>query len=235
MYETFGFPEYKVELSVRDDKNSKNFLGSDEIWSLAESTLARVLDDRKIPYVRMEGEAAFYGPKIDVKVVDAIGRVWQLTTIQLDFTQPERFDLDYIGADNTKHRPIMIHRALLGSLERFFGILIEHYSGDFPVWLAPVQARVLPVSEKFLDYAREVVATMQAAGLRVALDESDEKLGYKIRRTEMDRIAYALVVGGRETETRTVGVRRRHAGDLGAMTLDTVIDRIRTEADTRAR
>jgi threonyl-tRNA synthetase len=235
MYETFGFPEYKVELSVRDDQNSKNYLGSDEIWQLAEGTLARVLDERNIPYTRMEGEAAFYGPKIDVKVVDAIGRVWQLTTIQLDFTQPDRFDLDYIGADNAKHRPIMIHRALLGSLERFFGILIEHYAGDFPVWLAPVQAKVLPLSEKFIDYGREVVAALQAAGLRVQLDESDEKLGYKVRRAEMERVAYALVVGGREAETRTVGVRRRHAGDLGAMSIEALIERVQAEVSSRAR
>ena len=183
----------------------------------------------------MEGEAAFYGPKIDVKVVDAIGRVWQLTTIQLDFTQPDRFDLDYIGADNAKHRPIMIHRALLGSLERFFGILIEHYAGDFPVWLAPVQAKVLPLSEKFIDYGREVVAALQAAGLRVQLDESDEKLGYKVRRAEMERVAYALVVGGREAETRTVGVRRRHAGDLGAMSIEALIERVQAEVSSRAR
>ncbi|MEL6346520.1 MAG: threonine--tRNA ligase, partial [Myxococcota bacterium] len=153
MYRTFGFPDYKVELSVRDPANKDKYLGSDEIWDLSETTLAKVLDERGIAYQREEGEAAFYGPKIDVKVVDAIGRTWQLTTIQLDFNQPNRFDLDYTGADNTTHRPIMIHRALLGSIERFFGILIEHYAGNFPVWLAPEQVRVLPLSEKFVDYA----------------------------------------------------------------------------------
>ncbi len=234
MYRTFGFPEYKVELSVRDAKNTKKFMGSDEIWSLAESTLAKVLDDRGIPYTRMEGEAAFYGPKIDVKVVDAIGRVWQLTTIQLDFTQPDRFDLSYVGRDNTPHRPIMIHRALLGSLERFFGILIEHYAGDFPLWLAPEQARLIPISEKFVDYAREVEAAMRAAGLRVKLDDGDEKMGYRIRRAELEKVPYALVVGAKEAESRTVGVRRRHAGDLGAMALDAVIGRMKDEVERKA-
>ncbi len=235
MYSTFGFPDYKVELSVRDAANSKNFLGSDEIWNLAESTLAKVLDGRGIAYTRMEGEAAFYGPKIDVKVIDAIGRVWQLTTVQLDFNLPERFDLSYIGADNTAHRPIMIHRALLGSLERFFGILIEHYAGDFPVWLAPVQAKILPLSEKFLDYGRDVVQTLRNAGLRADLDVSDEKLGYKVRRAELEKVPYALVVGGREAETRSVGVRKRRDGDLGSMSLDAMIARLKDEDTNKVR
>jgi threonyl-tRNA synthetase len=235
MYQTFGFPDYKVELSVRDSQNSKNFLGSDEIWNLAEGTLARVLDARGIPYTRMEGEAAFYGPKIDVKVIDAIGRIWQLTTVQLDFNLPERFDLSYIGADNAHHRPIMVHRALLGSLERFFGILIEHYAGDFPVWLAPVQAKVLPLSEKFLDYGRDVVQTLRNAGLRAELDVSDEKLGYKVRRAEMEKVPYALVVGGREAETRSVGVRKRKDGDLGTLSLEAFIARLKGENDAKVR
>jgi threonyl-tRNA synthetase len=235
MYQTFGFPDYKVELSVRDAKNSKNFMGSDEIWELAESTLANVLEARGIPYTRVEGEAAFYGPKIDVKVIDAIGRVWQLTTVQLDFNLPERFDLGYIGADNAEHRPIMVHRALLGSLERFFGILIEHYAGDFPVWLAPVQAKVLPLSEKFLDYGRDVVQTLRNAGLRAELDVSDEKLGYKVRRAEMEKVPYALVVGGREAETRTVGVRKRKDGDLGSMSIEAFAERLADEAKNKVR
>jgi len=220
MYSTFGFPDYKVELSVRDPKNKGKYLGSDADWELAESSLTKVLDGRKIPYKRMEGEAAFYGPKIDVKVVDAIGRVWQLTTIQLDFNLPERFDLHYIGADNAQHRPFMVHRALLGSLERFFGILIEHYAGDFPLWLAPVQAKVLPISEKFLAYGEEVVKQLKAKGLRAKLDTSDEKLGYKIRKAELEKVCYQLVVGGKEADSGTVGVRRRHQGDLGALSID---------------
>lgn len=226
MYKTFGFPNYKVELSVRDDYEREKYLGSDAIWDLAENTLAKVLDDRNIPYTRVTGEAAFYGPKIDVKVVDAIDRVWQLTTVQLDFNLPERFDLGYTGADNDSHRPIMIHRALLGSIERFFGILIEHYAGNFPVWLAPQQVRVLPLSEKFNDYANEVKAALAAAGIRVEVDDDSEKLGYRIRRAEMDKIPYAVVVGGREAENGTVGVRKRKEGDQGAMPLADFIARV---------
>ncbi len=235
MYETFGFPEYKVELSCRDSEDAAKYLGTDEIWALSESTLAKVLEDRGIEYTRIEGEAAFYGPKIDVKVVDAIGRTWQLTTVQLDFTQPDRFDLTYVGADNKPHRPIMIHRALLGSIERFFGILIEHYAGDFPPWLAPVQARVLPVSEKFLAYGESVTAQLRAAGLRASLDVSDEKLGYKIRRAELEKVPYALIVGGREADSGTVGVRRRHQGDLGAMPVGEFADRLTAEVASKAR
>ena len=235
MYRTFGFPDYKVELSCRDSEDTSKYLGTDDIWALSESTLAKVLDDRDIEYTRIEGEAAFYGPKIDVKVVDAIGRTWQLTTVQLDFTQPERFDLTYVGADNTAHRPIMIHRALLGSLERFFGILIEHYAGDFPAWLAPIQARVLPLSEKFTEYGREVTEQLRARGLRAALDVSDEKLGYKIRRAELDKVPYALVVGGREAEAGAVGVRKRHQGDLGAMPVAEFAEKLAAEVAAKSR
>ncbi len=234
MYAVFGFPEYKVELSVRDAGDTDKYLGDDAIWELSESTLATVLDARGIEYKRIEGEAAFYGPKIDVKVVDAIGRTWQLTTIQLDFTQPERFDLTYVGADNSPHRPIMIHRALLGSLERFFGILIEHYAGNFPPWLAPIQAKVLPLSDKFNDYAREVTDRLRAAGLRPQLDDSDERLGYKIRRAELEKIPYALVIGGREAEEGTVGVRKRLDGDQGALTVDAFIERLKAEVEARS-
>lgn len=235
MYETFGFPEYKVELSVRDSTDTSKYQGDDAIWEMSETTLAKVLDDREIPYKRVEGEAAFYGPKIDVKVVDAIGRVWQLTTIQLDFNQPERFDLTYRGADNDGHRPIMIHRALLGSIERFFGILIEHYGGDFPVWLAPTQARVLPLSEKFTEYAETVVAELRGRGLRVELDGDAQKLGYRIRKSEMDKVPYALIVGGREAESHQVGVRKRHEGDLGAMDVADFASRVLREVDQKSR
>jgi len=235
MYDTYGFPEYKVELSCRDASNTDKYLGDDAIWELSESTLAKVLDDRGIEYKRIEGEAAFYGPKIDIKVVDTIGRTWQLTTVQLDFTQPERFDLNYVGADNAAHRPIMIHRALLGSLERFFGILIEHYGGNFPPWLAPVQARVLSLSEKYLDYAHSVAGELRAAGLRVAVDDSDDKLGAKIRRTELDKVPYALIVGGREEENHAVGVRKRIEGDLGAMPVADFVARLKAEVETKAR
>jgi threonyl-tRNA synthetase len=235
MYDTFGFPDYKVELSCRDNENKEKYLGDDDIWELSESTLAKVLVDRDMDYKRIEGEAAFYGPKIDVKVVDAIGRVWQLTTIQLDFTQPERFDLSYIGADNSPHRPIMIHRALLGSIERFFGILIEHYSGDFPPWLASTAAKVLPLSEKFVEYGQSVVDQLRAAGVRAILDDSDEKLGYKIRRAEMEKVPYQLIVGGREEEAGAVGVRKRKEGDLGAMPVDAFVARVKEEISSRKK
>ena len=235
MYDTFGFPEYKVELSLRDPKNPGKYLGSDERWAVSQATLEKVLTDRQIPFKKVEGEAAFYGPKIDVKVVDAIGRTWQLTTVQLDFNLPERFDLHYVGADNAHHRPYMVHRALLGSLERFFGILIEHYAGDFPVWLAPVQAKVAPISEKFLEYGKRVVAELQAAGIRAKLDTSDEKLGYKIRKAELEKVPYVLVVGQKEAEAGEVGVRRRHQGDLGAMSVAALRDRILGEAAARVR
>jgi len=233
MYETFGFPDYEVELSVRDPGDPDKYQGDDAIWDLSEKTLAKVLDDRDIPYKRIEGEAAFYGPKIDVKVVDTIGRSWQLTTVQLDFNQPERFDLTYVGADNTGHRPIMIHRALLGSIERFFGILIEHYAGNYPPWLAPVQAKILPLSEKFNDYAAEVAAQLRQRGLRPAIDDSDERLGYKIRRAELEKVPYALVVGKREAEAGAVGVRKRIEGDLGAMPVGDFADRLEQEVADR--
>ncbi len=233
MYATFGFPDYKVELSVRDPKNKDKYLGSDAEWEVAEKALAHVLDERGVTYQRMEGEAAFYGPKIDVKVVDAIGRVWQLTTVQVDFNLPQRFDLHYIGADNQHHRPFMVHRALLGSIERFFGILIEHYAGDFPLWLAPVQAKILPISEKFLAYAEAVKARLEAAGIRARLDVSDEKLGYKIRKAELEKVPYALIVGQKEMESETVGVRKRHQGDLGAMAIPALSERLLAEVASR--
>ncbi|MEN0061207.1 MAG: threonine--tRNA ligase [Myxococcota bacterium] len=234
MYRTFGFPEYKVELSVRDSSDKEKYQGSDEIWDLSESTLAKVLTDRDIEFKRVEGEAAFYGPKIDVKVVDAIGRTWQLTTVQLDFNQPERFDLQFIGADNSGHRPIMIHRALLGSIERFFGILVEHYAGNFPTWLAPVQVKVLPLSEKFVDYGRKVKEELQKLGLRPALDDSDERLPYKIRRAELEKVPYQLVVGGREAEAGTVGVRKRKEGDLGTMVLEEFAEKLSSEVAAKS-
>jgi threonyl-tRNA synthetase len=234
MYATFGFPKYKVELSCRDPKNTDKFLGDDALWQWAEGTLAKVLERRGIDFRRVEGEAAFYGPKIDIKVVDAIGREWQLTTVQLDWNNPDLFDLNFVGTDNQPHRPIMVHRALLGSMERFFGILIEHYAGNFPAWLAPVQAKVLPLSEKFVDYAEQVAQKLRDAGLRPVVDRSDEKLGYKVRRAELERVPYALVVGGREAETGSVGVRKRMEGDLGSMPLSDFIARLEEEVRTRA-
>jgi threonyl-tRNA synthetase len=174
------------------------------------------MDRMKVPYKRMEAEAAFYGPKIDVKLIDAIGRPWQLTTVQFDFNLPGRFGLEYVGEDGARHQPLMVHRALWGSVERFFGILIEHYAGAFPLWLAPVQVAILPVSEKVAAYAAQVSAELKAAGIRVYLDDRNEKLGAKIRDSEMQKIPYMAVVGGKEAEGQTVSVRHHGKGDLGA-------------------
>lgn len=212
----FGF-EYKAELSVRHATDHAKYLGSDEVWTLAENALTQALNKYGLPYVRMEDEAAFYGPKIDFKVVDAIKRTWQLSTIQVDFNLPERFELEYIGSDNKPHRPIMVHRAILGSFERFFGILIEHYAGAFPVWLAPVQAVVLPISDRFNENAVAVERELQAAGFRVQADLRSEKIGAKIRDAQLRKIPFMLVIGEREAESGRVAVRDRVKGDTGAI------------------
>jgi threonyl-tRNA synthetase len=223
IYQTFGFQDVKIELSTRPEKS----IGTAEQWQHAESTLTAALEaifgDR---YEVNEGDGAFYGPKIDFQVSDALGRWWQLGTIQLDYQMPERFDLSYVGADGEEHRPVMIHRAMLGSIERFLGILIEHTAGAFPLWLAPVQAVVLPLSEKFLDYGREVHERLTAAGLRTELDTRDEKLGFKIREAQLQKVPYMLVVGGREEENGTVAVRLRTEEDLGAMSVEDFVGRV---------
>jgi threonyl-tRNA synthetase len=203
-------------------------------WQHATQALANTLDRLKIPFKRMEAEAAFYGPKIDVKLIDAIGRPWQLTTVQFDFNLPARFDLEYVGEDGNRHRPLMVHRALWGSVERFFGILIEHYAGAFPLWLAPVQVAVLPVSGKFAEYAKEVAAELTAAGFRAYLDDRNEKLQAKIRDSEMQKVPYMTVVGGKEAEARTVSVRHHGKGDLGPRPLATFLADLRGEVDARA-
>ena len=220
VFETYGFDKVRFELSVRGDAENKGYLGEDEDWVSAEDQLASALRERNISYERIEGEAAFYGPKIDIKIEDAIGRVWQLGTIQLDFNLPERFNLEYTGEDNQKHQPIMIHRALFGSIERFFGVLIEHYAGAFPVWLAPVQATVLPITDKQLDYAKQVRDKLEAAGVRVTLDDRSEKVNLKIRDAQMQKVPYMLVLGDKELEENTLAVRERKQGDIGAMPLE---------------
>jgi len=187
-----------------------------------------------IPYKKMEGEAAFYGPKIDVKLIDAIGRPWQLTTVQFDFNLPARFGLQYVGEDGSKHQPLMVHRALLGSVERFFGILIEHYAGAFPLWLAPVQVEICPVSEKVAEYAKHVTETMKGHRLRVHLDDRNEKLPAKIRDAQLQKIPYMLVVGGKEAEAGTVSVRHRSKGDLGPKPLAEVVAALQLEVESRA-
>ncbi len=229
IYRTFDFDNVLVELSTRPDKR----LGADETWDHAEGALEKALSRLGADYEVNAGDGAFYGPKIDFQVRDAIGRSWQLGTIQLDYQLPERFGLKYVGADGAEHRPVMLHRAMLGSLERFLGILIEHTGGAFPLWLAPVQAVVLPVSEKFADYGREVAERLRGASLRVELDARNEKLGYRIREAQLHKIPYMLVVGGREQQAGTVNVRRRRGKELGSLEIEAFVERARRTVEAR--
>ncbi|HEX8187560.1 MAG TPA: threonine--tRNA ligase [Pyrinomonadaceae bacterium] len=220
VFKTFGFRKVKFELSVKGDDTSKQWLGSEEDWAHAEAELASALDERGVPYERVEGEAAFYGPKIDLKIEDAIGRLWQLGTVQWDFNLPERFGLEYVGEDNRPHRPVMVHRALFGSIERFFGILIEQYTGAFPVWLAPVQVAVLPITDRANDYVEGVARQLRQAGLRVETNTRGDKIGAKIRNAQLQKIPFMLVCGDREVEEGKVAVRERSRGDIGSMPLE---------------
>ena len=220
VFRTFGFEKVKFELSVKGSDTSKQWLGTEEGWSMAEAALAEALDSRGISYERIEGEAAFYGPKIDLKIEDAIGRLWQLGTVQWDFNLPERFGLEYIGEDNRAHQPVMVHRALFGSIERFFGILIEQYTGAFPMWLAPVQVAVLPITDRVNDYVEDVARQLREAGLRVETNTRGDKIGAKIRNAQLQKIPFMLVCGDREMEEGKVAVRERSRGDIGAMPLE---------------
>jgi threonyl-tRNA synthetase len=230
IYDTFGFDD-QLELSTRPEKR----LGSDELWDRAEETLEAALERTGLDYDINEGDGAFYGPKIDFQIRDAIGRSWQLGTVQLDFQMPERFDLKYIGADGAEHQPVMIHRAMLGSIERFIGILIEHTAGALPLWLAPVQAVVLPVSEKFAGFGASVLDRLLAAGVRADLDERNEKLGYRIREAQLAKVPYMLVVGAKEAAAGTVAVRLRSGEDRGPQPLDAVAGQIGELSRTRSR
>jgi len=229
---TLGLNDYRVRISLRDPDSDK-YVGSDENWELAENNLRNVVQKLGMNYTEEVGEAAFYGPKIDFVVNDCLGREWQLGTIQVDYNLPERFELEYIGADNHPHQPVMIHRAPFGSFERFIGILIEHYAGAFPLWLAPVQVAVLPVSEKFDDYARSVQERLLAAGIRVETDLASDKIGAKIRRSTLQKVPYMVIVGQQESDADTVAVRRRTEGDLGAMPVESFIKECIAERDTR--
>jgi len=231
---TFGFADYEIELSTWDGGQSGKYAGSAEEWKMAEDALTEALKERNIPAKQMPDEAAFYGPKIDVKMLDAIGRSWQLSTVQFDFNLPRRFELEYIAEDGKAHQPVMVHRALLGSMERFFGVLIEHYAGAFPLWLAPVQAVVLPITDKQNGYARQVYDKLKAAGVRAELDARSEKVNHKIRDAQLQKIPYMLVAGAREAENGTVSVRRRKQGDEGAQPLDELVSRLRDLIDSRS-
>ena len=228
VYQLFGF-KYHVELSTRPEDS----MGSDEDWEMATEALRGALDDLGLPYVVNEGDGAFYGPKIDFHLEDSIGRTWQCGTIQLDFQLPLRFNCEYIGADGEKHRPIMIHRVVFGSIERFIGILIEHFAGAFPTWLSPVQVKVLPISDKYMEYGEKVKAALEAANIRAEIDTRAEKIGYKIREARLQKIPYMLVVGAKEEEENTVSVRSRFAGDEGAKSLDDFIAAITEEIKNR--
>ena len=221
---TFGFEKFQIELSTWDPKDKK-FIGSPEKWEQAVGSLTRVLDRKNIPYRTIPGEAAFYGPKIDIKLVDVLGRLWQLSTVQFDWNLPARFDLEYIGEDGAPHQPVMVHRALFGSVERFFGVLIEHYAGAFPMWLAPVQVGLVPISEKHHDYAKTVQQRLEAAGLRVEADLSNQKMNAKIRDFGLQKIPFILILGDKEAASDSVSVRVRAKGDEGSVTLDTFLNR----------
>lgn len=224
VYSDFGF-KYHVELSTRPE----NSIGSDEDWELATEALKNALDGLGLPYVVNEGDGAFYGPKIDFHLEDSIGRTWQCGTIQLDFQLPQRFGAEYVGEDGSRHRPIMIHRVVFGSIERFIGILIEHYAGKFPLWLSPVQVKVLPISDKYIDYAGEIQSLLKREGLRCETDVRAEKIGYKIRAARLERIPYLLIVGEKEVQANLVSVRTRDGGDLGSMPVSRLLEMLREE------
>jgi len=230
----YGFDRYEAELSTWDGGASGKYAGSADQWKAAENALSRATERLNVKAKVIPDEAAFYGPKIDVKLVDAIGRPWQLSTVQFDFNLPARFQLEYIGEDGQKHQPVMVHRALYGSIERFFGILIEHYAGAFPVWLAPVQAIVLPITDRQTEYARAVRKQLDEAGIRATVDDRSEKVNLKIRDAQMQKIPYMLVVGGREQEAGQVAVRNRKHGDQGARPVADFIAQIRALIDTKA-
>jgi len=227
---TFSFKEYQIFLSTRPDK----FVGSEEIWEKAEGALKKALEAKGLPYEIDPGEGVFYGPKIDIKIKDVLGRFWQCSTIQVDFNLPERFDVTYIGEDNRAHRPIMIHRALLGSLERFFGVLIEHYAGAFPTWLAPIQAILITVADRHIPYGERIFERLRGAGLRVAKDFRNEKLGYKIREAQLQKIPYMVILGDQEMEKEALTIRTRKGENLPLMGIEDFIRKIKEEIAAKA-
>jgi len=230
IYSTFGFEDYHIELSTKPEKH----IGSDEIWELATNALAGALKHKGLAYQINEGDGAFYGPKIDFHISDCLGRSWQLGTIQLDFSMPQRFNLVYSDRDNTEKTPVMIHRAILGSLERFLGILIEHYGGNFPLWLAPEQVRILPISEKTNDYAGDVRKRLEEEGLRCSADLTDDKIGAKIAKAHADRVPYMVVVGPREQETGTLNIRLRQSKEGSSMGLDAFLNLLQEKIRSRS-
>ena len=230
---SLDFTDFTAQISLRDTNDPEKYIGSDENWAIAEQAIIEAAAEKNLSTVTVYGEAAFYGPKLDFMVKDAIGRKWQLGTIQVDYNLPERFDLTYIGEDNAKHRPVMIHRAPFGSLERFVAVLIEHCAGKFPLWLAPTQAIMLPISDKYIDYANQVKDRLHKAGLRVETDERNEKIGKKIREAEMNKVPYMFVVGEKEMQEEKVAVRRQSKGDIGVKTIDEVLALLNKEIENK--
>jgi len=231
---SFGFHEYEVMLSVRDPERKQKYIGNDDMWEMAESSLVKALDRRELSYEREEGEAVFYGPKIDIKIKDALGRAWQCTTVQFDFTLPERFDMTFVGQDGQQHRPYMVHRALLGSLERFFGILIEHYGGAFPVWLSPVQAIILTITDRNIPFGENVLKTLRDEGVRVEKDFRNEKLSFKVREAQAKKIPYMIIIGDKEMETDRITVRLRDGKNLPSLTSKELLSRINDDLKKRS-
>jgi threonyl-tRNA synthetase len=229
LWHAFGFYDIKAYLATRPEKS----VGEEARWEQAKDSLRKALDTEGVPYEVDEGGGAFYGPKIDLKIKDALGREWQMTTIQFDFNEPERFGMTYVGEDGQQHQPYMVHRALLGSLERFFGVLIEQYGGAFPVWLAPVQAKIIPIADRHHEFAEQVYARLKAAGLRVELDDSGDRMNAKIRKGQLEKIPYMLVIGDREAESDAVAVRLRTNENLGAMPVEQFIARAKGLVESR--
>ncbi len=234
VFSTLGFKDFKTRLSFRDPKNKEKFGGEDQMWEMSEKDIKEAADLMKLNYYIGIGEAAFYGPKIDFMVRDALGRTWQLGTVQVDYVMPQRFDLEYTGADGQKHRPVVIHRAPFGSMERFMGVLIEHFAGEFPLWLAPIQAVVLPITDVHLEYAKQVFKEFEAAGVRIELDDRNEKVGYKIRDWETKKVAYMLVVGDKEKDSGTVAVRQHKKGDLGQIKKEAFLAQVLNTIKTKS-
>ncbi len=231
VFKKLGFDDFKTRLSFRDPKNKEKYGGADELWERSEKEIKEAADEMKLDYFIGIGEAAFYGPKIDFMVKDAIGRTWQLGTVQIDYVMPERFQLEYVGSDGQKHRPVIIHRAPFGSMERFVGVLIEHYAGDFPVWLAPLQVAILPITTAQADFAKALEQKLKSENIRVELDDRNEKIGYKIREWEMKKVPYMLVIGEKEKTANTVSVRQHKKGDVGVIAVEEFITKIKNEIE----
>jgi threonyl-tRNA synthetase len=231
VFEVFGFTQYKMEVSTWDPEKPADYVGEASEWERATNALVSVLDRRNTPYKLCKGEAAFYGPKIDVKLIDAIGRPWQLSTVQFDFNLPKRFEMEYVGSDGQRHRPLMVHRALYGSIERFFGILVEHYAGNFPLWLAPVQVKILTLTEEQDAAAEATRKTLEAEGFRVESDLRRERIGHKIRETTLEKVPYMVIIGPNDVSSGTISVRLKDGRQFNGLKLDEFVAKIKTEAD----